>query len=102
MKTQELEQVIREYFRNIYHKEYIGQIKIEKLDPIGYCVKLGMATPDQPITICAALEDKAFLKFMRQEIKDRRFNCIYFGELKRVYPTSCQPINSACSCHDKE
>ena len=88
MTTTELEQVIREYIRTIYKKEYIGKIDIQKIDPQGYSIKLGMLTPERPMTICAELEDKAFLKFLKEELKARRFNLVHYGQLDlRVHET---------------
>ena len=101
MTTQDLEQGIRDYILDIYHKEYIGKIVVEKLNPVGYCIKLGMDNPYQPIVIYAELEDKEFLKFLRQELKNKRFNLVYYGNLQTTYPYDCSPINKACSCHDK-
>ena len=101
MTTQDLEQVIQDYILDIYDKKYIGKIVIEKLNPIGYYIKLGMDHPHQPITIYAELEDDKFLKFLKQELKDKRFNLVYYGKLQLTYPYDCNPINTACSCHDK-
>lgn len=101
MTTQDLEQVIQDYILDIYHKKYIGKIVIEKLNPIGYYIKLGMDHSHQPIIIYAELEDDKFLKFLKQELKDRRFNLVYYGKLQLTYPYDCNPINTACSCHDK-
>ena len=101
MKTlEELEQVIRDTIMDIYHKEYTGKISVQKL-PVGYCIKLGMNTPDQPITIYAELEGRKFLEFLRQEIKDRRFNLVFYGSVNLREPTECQERNTACGCHDK-
>lgn len=101
MSIQELDQVIHEYIMDIYNKQYIGKLDIQQLDPVGYCVRFGMDTPLQPITICAQLEDSKFLKFIRQEIKNRLFHLKDYGELKLEYPTTCNPINTACACQKK-
>lgn len=90
MTTQELEQVIREYIADIYKLEYIGKIFIEKLEPTGYSVKLGLDAPHKPSTIYAELEDNEFLKFLKQEIKNRRFNLVDYGLLKL---TECHERN---------
>lgn len=87
---------------DIYHRQYIGKIRIQKLDPIGYSVQLGLQTPDKPITIYAELEDAEFLKFIKQDLRDRRFNLIYFGELQLRYPTDCAPRSNKCGCHDQK
>ena len=101
MTVQDLEQAIHDYILTIYHKEYIGKLEITKLNPIGYCVKLGMDISDQPITIYAELEDEKYLKFLKQELKDRRFNLSYFGKLSLKYPYECNPINTECNCNDE-
>lgn len=99
MTTLELEQVIREYFLDIYKKEYIGKITIDKL-PIGYKVSLGLATPEKPMVIYAELPDDKFLKFFRQELRTKRFNLVYYGELNKVYPYDCGPRNTQCICQE--
>lgn len=102
MTTTELEQVIQEYFLSIYHKKYIGKLSIQKLEPVGYCIRFGMDRPFQPLVIYAELEDEEFLKFLKQELKSKRFNLVYYGELNLTYKYDCNPRNTACSCYDKK
>lgn len=101
MTVQELEQVIHDYIMDIYNMCYVGKLEIIKLDPIGYCIKFGKDTPDQPLVIYAEMEDNKFLKFLKQELKDMRLNLIYYGKLMLTYPNNCNHINAACSCYDK-
>lgn len=101
MTTTELEQVIREYIRDIYKKEYIGKLWIQKLNPKGYYIKLGLNTPDQPLVIYGEMEDEDFLKFLKRELKDKRFNLVYYGGLQLTYPQDCNPRNTACGCQKK-
>lgn len=101
MTTTELEQVIQDYFWDIYKKRYIGKMDIEKLDPVGYCIRFGLDREFKPLVICAELEDEKFLKFLREELKIKRFNLIYYGELNLTHPYDCNPRNTACSCYDK-
>lgn len=101
MKTQDLEQVIREYLKDIYHKVYIGKIKVEKLHPIGYAVSIGLDRPLQPDTIYAELDDAAFIPFLKQELKDKCWHLVDWGELNLREPVECHPIDRSCSCHDK-
>ena len=95
MTIQELEQVTRDYILDIYNKEYLGNMHITKLDPIGYSIQLELSMRNKPITIYAELEDKAFLKFLKQELKDKRFNLIYYGKL------DLKQVNNLYSCYDK-
>lgn len=101
MTTTELEQVIRDYILDISKKQYIGKITIQKLNPVGYCIHLYMNTPEKPIVIYAELDDQRFLKFLRKELVDRRFNLVHYGELQLNYQYECSPINKSCSCNDK-
>lgn len=101
MTTTELEQVIQDYFLDIYGKRYVGKLEIKKLDPVGYYIKFGMDRPNRPTVIYAELEDNEFLKFLKRQIKDMRINLMYYGILKLKYHTDCHPINTACSCHDQ-
>lgn len=77
--------------------EYKGSLEVERLDPVGYCVRLGMDTPNQPVMICAELGDKEFLKFIRQELLNRRLGHVYYGRLDLIQPYDCPRT----SCHDK-
>lgn len=98
MTTEELEQVTREYILDIYKKQYIGKIKIQKLDPIGYSIHLGLHVPERPLVIYAELEDSKFLKFLRQELKTRRLDSVHYGELNLIYPSK----NTECICQQKK
>lgn len=101
MTITELEQAIQGYFQDIYGKCYTGKLSIQKLNPVGYCVRFGMDRPNRPTVIYAELEDEEFLKYIKRQIKDMRLNLTYYGILKLKYHTNCHPINTACSCHDQ-
>lgn len=96
-----LEQVTRDYILDIYKKEYIGKIKVQKLDPIGYSIHLGLSVPNRPLVIYAELEDDKFLKFLKQELRARSSHLAYYGKLDLVYPYDCSPRDTSCDCHDK-
>ena len=102
MTSIELEQVIREIFLDIYKAEYIGKMWIEKLEPYGYQVKLGLQVPESPLIIYGQLKDKDFLKFFREEIKIKHLDRTYFNSGRTVprFPDGCE-INRTCSCNDK-
>lgn len=100
MTVQELEQVIHEYILDIYHEKYIGKMNILKINPIGYKVELSLSTPNKPLVIYAELEDEDFLKFIRNELKAKRFNLINYGQLQLTYPYESDCINKLCKCND--
>lgn len=101
MTIQELERVIREYIMDIYNVEYIGKIKIEKLKPYGYLIKLGLNSPECPYIIYAELKDKEFLEFLRKELRDMKLTSVFYGKLEKIMPPECNVVNRACSCNDK-
>jgi hypothetical protein len=66
MTTTELEQVIQDYFLDIYGKRYVGKMSIQKLDPVGYCIRFFMdRNTNRPTVIYAELEDEKFLKLLK-------------------------------------
>lgn len=99
MTTIELEQVIRDYILDIYHKGYIGKLEIQKLNPVGYHISFGMDTPNQPLIIHAELDDEKFIKFLKNELKVKRFNLRQFGKLDMIYPYNQE--NNSYICDDK-
>lgn len=101
MTALELEQVIRDQLLDMYNKQYIGKIYVEKLEPIGYSIKLGLDTPEAPLVIYAELPDEKFLKFLKQELWTKRFNLKDYGKLWLTYPYDCEPRNTACECRKK-
>lgn len=101
MTEQELEQVIQEYLLDIYKAKYTGKLTVKKLFPFGYQVSLGMNTPECPYIIYAELKDKEFLKFLREELRQRKLDIVFYGKLSKTMPPECNTINKACSCNDK-
>ena len=95
--TQELEVQIRELIKDIYKKEYIGKITIESLNP-GYCIKFGLDMPEHPYVICAQLEDKVFLKFLKKELRHIKWFEQDYGGVALQYPVEqCSPIKKCCN-----
>lgn len=95
MTTQELEQVIHDYIMGLYKMRYIGRMKITKLDPEGYCIQLGMDHPFQPTTIYAELPDNKFLKFLKEELRNRKLDLTRYSELNLIHHPNI------ASCNDK-
>lgn len=61
---------ILDLIKELYCKEYIGKIEVEKLH-VGYAVKFWL-DKNTPTTISAEIENEEdFLQFMRQELKNR-------------------------------
>lgn len=69
--------------RDIYKAEYIGKIRIEDLDPVGYKVSFYLDNSEYPLVIIADLPDKEFLPFIREELRSRKLvKTKYFSTTK--------------------
>lgn len=92
MTTQELEVVIRESLKDIYKADYIGKLEITK-DSYGYLIKLGVQTPEAPISLYIETnDDKKLISFIKKDLRDRNLNPRFFGNISLVYPD----INPKC------
>lgn len=96
MLIQDIEQATLDFIRTFSKREYIGKIKVEKLIPKGYEVTL--YHQDIPTVFYAELEGEDFLKFLREEIRNKKFHLSKYGKLDKIEP--CHPISKPCSCND--
>lgn len=88
----ELKQVILDYIRELYKREFIGQILIEDLNPVGYKVSFNFDKSENPLVIIADLPDKKFLSYIKEEIRKSKFHRTkYFGatKLPPIKPKLC-------------
>lgn len=72
MTHTELKQAILEYIRDTYKREFIGELKIEDLDPVGYKVSFNLDRSENPLVIIADLPDEEFLPFIKEELRSRK------------------------------
>lgn len=100
MNEQECKEKILQLIEDVYNKKYVGHIKVTKLNPIGWGVRLGMNNDDKPIIIDAELPDDKFLKFFRKELLDRDWDCTKYFMGYKNYPDNGCPHDSSCSCND--
>lgn len=83
MTLQGLEAAIRDLFKQIYSKEYVGKLKLEELLTTegahrGYKLTLGMNNVDKPLIISFEGTEKPYLKFLKQELRDRRLGDTHY------------------------
>ena len=98
MNEQECKEALLSLIEQIYNKKYVGTIKVSRLQPIGWRVRLGMNNNDKPIIIAAELSDKMFLKFFKKELLDRNWDLVQFFLGYKTNPDKGCPIDSSCKC----
>lgn len=100
MQTTDIKQATLEFIKTFCKKEYIGKIEVEKLNPQGFSVTLFPQGIYVPTVFYAEVDDKKFLKYLREEIRNKKYHLQWYGELNKREPDYC-PINKSCNCHDK-
>ena len=90
MTHQKLIAAIRDIIRSQHNREFIGKIIIKDLKPEGYSVGFEVIQ-DRPLCISATLPDEEFLKFMKQELRNKAFIFARYYETVLV-PDSNRPL----------
>lgn len=76
--------------------EFIGEIKIEDLNPIGYKVSLNLDRSENPLVLIADLPDEEFLDFIKEEIRSRKLHKV------KHYLATKVPGNTINICNGRE
>ena len=96
MTHTDLKQVILDCIRQLYKMEFIGEIKIKNLDPIGYKVSLNLDRSENPLVLIADLPDEEFLDFIKEEIRSRKLHKV------KHYLATKVPGNTINNCNERE
>ena len=96
MTHTDLKQAILDCIRQLYKMEFIGEIKIEDLDPVGYKVSLNLDRSENPLVLIADLSDEEFLDFIREEIRSRKLHKV------KHYLATKVPGNTINICNERE
>lgn len=79
----DLEDKIHDYIRNLYKKEFIGELIVTYKDGI-YELSLGIPVADIPTKISLQTDDEEeFLKYICNELKSRNYNRVEYFVIKR-------------------
>lgn len=89
----ELTQVIREYIRDIFKRDFINAIIVKPIVPQGYTVEIE-AEQHYPTTFSAELPDDEFLDYIKKEIKQSRIFRTEYHQAQRYTRTSDVPHNN--------
>lgn len=83
MEELELEQKILDYIKTIYNAEYIGLLKVKKLNP-GYQLTIGLPSYMFPTTISSDhTTDEDFLNYIYEEVRVRNYLRVEFYKVIR-------------------
>lgn len=82
--------------RELYKMDFVGEIKIENLEPIGYKVSFNFNKSENPVVIISDLSDEEFLSFIKEEIRSRKFQRI------KYYNTSKLPPEQINYCYERQ
>ena len=93
MTHTELKQVILDYIRDLYKREYVGGLKIEDLDPVGYKVSFNLNRSENPLVIIADLPDSEFLPFIREEIRKMKMHKTKYYSCYKLPPVTQKCCN---------
>lgn len=73
MQEQELVQTIRDYIKNLYSADYVGLLRVDKLNP-GYKFSIGIPSYMCPTTFAIDCEtDEEFLEYVYKELRSRNY-----------------------------
>lgn len=70
----------------IYEAEFIGRIKIEDLDPVGYKFSFYLDNSEYPFVLITDLPDEKALNYVKEELRRSKLvKTKYFRTIK-IYP----------------
>lgn len=70
--------------KQIYQKEFIGDIKLEKLEPEGTKISFYLNRTENPLIIISDLEGEDFFKFIQKELRIRRLNQTKYFKVVKI------------------
>ena len=83
MTLTELKQVILDYIRELYDREYVGGLDIQCLDPTGYKVSFYLDRGEYPLSIITDLSEEEFLPSIKEVFRSRKLHKTkYFSATK--------------------
>ena len=77
----------------IYQAEFIGRIKIEDLDPVGYKVSFYLDNPEVPFTLIADLPSEEFLEYVKKELRKSKLVKTKYYKTVKIYPEQARLCN---------
>ena len=100
MTLAEIKQAILDIFMEVYNVKYVGSLEIERIQPKGLKVRLGIMNDLKSMYISAELDDVQFLKYFEKELYDRNLDMVEFFKGVKSYPDDCIQIDTRCGCHE--
>lgn len=101
MTLAEIEQAILCCFTEVYNVDYVGTLRVRRINPKGLEVRLGIMNDNKPMYISAELDDVQFLKYFKKELYDRNLDMVEFFKGVKSYKDDClQKFDDRCGCHE--
>lgn len=97
----ELKQVILDYIRDNYNRQFIGNLLVEPLNP-GYKVSFNLDKSENPLVIFSDLEGDEFIEFIKNEIKTRKLHKTTYYYSTKLYPTQNNFCNEQRRAYRKD
>jgi hypothetical protein len=66
--------------------DFIGDIQITDLDPVGYKVALNLNHAENPVVYIADLPDKEFIPYIKEELRKSKLHEVKFFKAVKVQP----------------
>jgi hypothetical protein len=70
LTNEEIDSFLRQVICDLYGAVYTKQFKINRLDPIGYEVKIPLADDERPLVIAIEAEGDKFFKYLKTAIQE--------------------------------
>nr|DAH44350.1 MAG TPA: hypothetical protein [Bacteriophage sp.] len=76
--------------------DFIGDIQITDLDPVGYKVALNLNHAENPVVYIADLPDEEFIPYIKEELRRSKLHEVKFFKAIKIQPP--KPV----LCYDRE
>ena len=82
--------------RTQFQIDFIGDIRIEDLDPIGYKVSLNLDHSENPFVLMADLPDAKFVDFIKEELRISKLHRVKYFQAIKIQPPESK------LCYDRQ
>lgn len=81
LSKKEIDDRIREIIRKIYQCEYVRNIRIDRLHPIGYKISLPLNSHERPYTLAIEADGDNFFTLFEEMLREASLNSVEFYDI---------------------